>query len=120
MSSSSKMNKTTQITATYTNSNSTSDPSSSSPSSTTPFTLSTPLTLPDSDSSTHKTSYLNTLREAVSTLQERINSELTTRMEEEAREVAAASAAVKGASVSAVDEVAEEENYGEEVVEDEE
>ncbi|KAI2468833.1 hypothetical protein F4781DRAFT_247455 [Annulohypoxylon bovei var. microspora] len=112
----------TQVTATYTNSKSASDSSSSSssspsPSSTAPFTLATPLTLPDSDSSADKTSYLKTLRGAVSALQERVNSELTARMEEEAREIAAAS---KGASVGGIDEAAEEENYGEEVVEDEE
>lgn len=51
-------------------------------------------------------------------LQERVNSELTQRMEEEAREIAATSTTSKGAGV--LDEVAEEENYGEEVVEDEE
>ncbi|KAI0880155.1 uncharacterized protein GGS22DRAFT_193505 [Annulohypoxylon maeteangense] len=109
----------TQITATYTNTNSASD-SSCSLSSTTPFTLATPFTLPDSDSSGHKTSHLNILREAVSTLQERVNNELTTRMEEEAREIAAASTFFKSASVNTINEAAEEDNYGEEVVEDEE
>ncbi|KAI0891329.1 hypothetical protein F4806DRAFT_309991 [Annulohypoxylon nitens] len=113
-----KSNIAAQITATYTNSKPAGSSSSSLLASTAPFELATPLTLPDSDSSAHKASYLETLREAVLKLQERVNSELTQRMEEEAREIAATSTTSKGAGV--LDEVAEEENYGEEVVEDEE
>ncbi|KAI2625393.1 hypothetical protein GGS26DRAFT_593083 [Hypomontagnella submonticulosa] len=114
---------TASLKATYTNSHS--QPTDSSPSSTTPFTLSTPLSLPSSDSAAHKTTYLASLREAVTTLQERVNSELTVRMEAEARETAAASASTngkggKGTGAGGVDEAAEEENYGEEVVEGDE
>ncbi|KAI1134281.1 hypothetical protein F5Y05DRAFT_237124 [Hypoxylon sp. FL0543] len=115
----------TNVSATYTNSKFTS--SSSSQTSTAPFTISTPLALPGSDSTTHKTAYLSSLRNAVSALQERVNSELTARMEEEARELAATSTAPttsrkagQVAAAGSVDEAAEEENYGEEVIEDEE
>ncbi|OTB04816.1 hypothetical protein M426DRAFT_11181 [Hypoxylon sp. CI-4A] len=119
---------TTHLKATYSNSNSTENPSSSSLSSTTPFTISTQLSLPSTESAAHKTTYLNTLREAVLSLQERVNSELTRRMEEEVREVAALSTdpstsngkRVDGAGAAQIDEAAEEENYGEEVVQDEE
>ncbi|KAI1086544.1 hypothetical protein F5B19DRAFT_137645 [Rostrohypoxylon terebratum] len=113
-----------QITAIYTNSkpiHSSSSSSSSSPSnpaSTTPFTLATSLALPDPDSSARKIMYLETLRKAVLKLQEQVNSELTARMEEEARETAVIPTASKRLGI--VDEAAEEENYGEEVVEDEE
>lgn len=122
---------TMNVRAIYTNSKNTDDSdsssSSSSFSSTTPFNISTPLSLPNSDSATHKTAYLSNLREVVSALQERINGELTARMEEEAREVAVTSTISTtngkvGKSVVAggVDEAAEEENYGEEVVGDDE
>ncbi|KAI1371730.1 hypothetical protein F4677DRAFT_284719 [Hypoxylon crocopeplum] len=126
MSSSSPSTTIVHIRATYTNSSSNSNASAK------PFTISTPLSFPlspdstlDSDSTARKTAYLESLREASSLLQERVNSELTARMEEEAHEVAASSSAVavdgKGRkATSDVDEAAEEENYGEEVVEDEE
>ncbi|KAI1104834.1 hypothetical protein F4804DRAFT_173657 [Jackrogersella minutella] len=110
------------VTATYINSKSAND---SSLTSTTSFALSMPITLPHSDSVAHKTAYLNTLCETVSLLQERVNSELTARMDEEAREVAAMSTTSTGTKgnksvgISGIDETAEEENYGEEVVEDE-
>ncbi|KAI1406795.1 hypothetical protein F5Y13DRAFT_9453 [Hypoxylon sp. FL1857] len=116
---------TVHVRATYENSKFAGNSPSQSPAA--PFTILTPLALPDSESATYKTAYLSSLREAVSTLQERVNSELTARMEEEAREVAAMSTssttnreAGKGVVVGGVDEAAEEENYGEEVVEDEE
>jgi hypothetical protein len=62
------------------------------------------------DEAERKSKYLNSLREAVLDVQEEVNRELTARMEEDkAREAGAV-----------VDEDREEENYGEEVVEEEE
>jgi hypothetical protein len=76
--------------------------------------LPTPATPDTSD----RVAYLGALRKATAELQERINAELTQRMEEDkARD--ATSAAEKGMKNGAVDESKEEENYGEEVVEDE-
>ncbi|KAK3943558.1 hypothetical protein QBC46DRAFT_377392 [Diplogelasinospora grovesii] len=67
------------------------------------------------DEAERKSKYLNSLRKAVLDVQEEVNKELTARMEEDkARE-----ASVNGKPV-AVDEDKEEENYGEEVVEEEE
>ncbi|KAI0381659.1 hypothetical protein F5Y04DRAFT_65422 [Hypomontagnella monticulosa] len=123
MAPSSTLDATAALKATYTNSNSQSADSSTL-SSTTPFTVSTPLSLPSSDSPAHKTAYLTSLRDAVTALQERVNSELTARMEAEARETAATSPTTNGKSgkgaTAGVDEAAEEENYGEEVVEEDE
>ncbi|OTA90068.1 hypothetical protein M434DRAFT_33893 [Hypoxylon sp. CO27-5] len=118
---------TINVRAIYTNSNHADNPSPSPPSSTTSFNISTPLSLPNSDSTAYKTAYLSNLREVVSALQESVNSELTARMEEEAREVAATSTTSitngkveKSVVAAGVDEAAEEENYGEEVVGDDE
>ncbi|KAI5920911.1 hypothetical protein F4810DRAFT_396446 [Camillea tinctor] len=94
---------------------------------------------PSSVSVTDKTSYLNALRSASSSLQERLNAELTARMDEDnARNSASSngdnSAESRGSNsnkkrkranqnqkggVPNVDEDAEEENYGEEVQEEE-
>ncbi|KAI2777586.1 hypothetical protein F4815DRAFT_285856 [Daldinia loculata] len=112
-------NRTAYLKATYTNSNS-SDPSISSAEA---FALSTPLSLPESNVTTHKISYLRTLREAVSSLQDDVNSELTARMEKEAHEAAVVGDGKRGGksiTAAGVDEAVEEENYGEEVVEDDE
>jgi hypothetical protein len=62
--------------------------------------------------------YLGALRKATTELQERINTELTQRMEED-KVRDATGAAEKGMKNGVVDEGNEEENYGEEVVEDE-
>ncbi|KAI0020374.1 hypothetical protein F4780DRAFT_779498 [Xylariomycetidae sp. FL0641] len=73
-----------------------------------------------------KTAYLGALRRAVAALQERVNAELTARMEEDNRRAAAAAGAGakgddgKDKNQVGVDEAAEEENYGEEVQEEEE
>ncbi|KAI1858791.1 uncharacterized protein JN550_012445 [Neoarthrinium moseri] len=99
-----------------------------------PFVLAAPLpSVPSSSSSSSPpTAYLAALRSAVVATQLQINEALTARMEEDkAREAAAATeggAAAAGNSASnkkrqkgpapAVDEDAEEENYGEEVVEE--
>ncbi|KAI6783665.1 uncharacterized protein J7T54_005694 [Emericellopsis cladophorae] len=77
----------------------------------TPFTVSKPLPTPSSSSSatTDKTQYLQSLREALISTQAEINTELTQRMEEDNGRAGGKSAA----------EVKEEENYGEEIVEEE-
>ncbi|XXG98016.1 low-affinity phosphate transporter [Hypoxylon texense] len=113
---------TTHLKATYTNSHSANISSFATQS----FEIATPLSLPEDASSTEqKTAYLRRLRDAVSDLQSRVNSELTARMEDEARSSAATAAATAGNKagngvngVGGVDEEAEEENYGEEVVGD--
>lgn len=83
-----------------------------------PFAISLPLAAaPDSTSVEHKSKYLSELRQSVISAQGQINRELTARMEEDkAREAGAGTA--NGAKV--VDDEKEEENYGEEVVEEEE
>ncbi|KAI1174248.1 hypothetical protein F4777DRAFT_394441 [Nemania sp. FL0916] len=102
-----------------------------------PFPATTATTISSSSSETSeldvatKTTYLRSLRSATIALQERINGELTARMEEDVRAAAAEAQARKDGEVSGgekrknngkgsgdVDEVAEEENYGEEVAED--
>ncbi len=57
-----------------------------------------------------KTLHLSALRKAVSAVQDKVNKELTLRMEQDKAENTAAQA-----RQAAVDEAAEEENYGEEV-----
>lgn len=80
-----------------------------------PFSLTTELPSPATTSVADKTQYLAALRHSITAMQSTINKELTTRMEEDkARD---ASTTVKAGSVT-VDEVNEEENYGEEVQED--
>lgn len=69
-------------------------------------------TLPAETSVDDKTHYLNALREAVSSTQERINKELTQRMEDDKTRLANGSAGAK------VDDAKEEENYGEELPEE--
>lgn len=74
-----------------------------------PFTISQSLPAPLSTTVADKTAYLSSLRAALATTQEQVNKELTDRMEEDkARE---------GGS-GKVDDAKEEENYGEEVVEE--
>jgi len=127
--------KTVHLIATYTN---------TSPSVTEPRTLtlsSTPLSLPTGEALTveSKTTYLASLRAAAVAMQESINAELTRRMEEDIKNAAAAGVGAttqeamtldknkatkregknKHGAADALDEVAEEENYGEEVPEDE-
>ncbi|MCJ1317666.1 hypothetical protein MMC15_002991 [Xylographa vitiligo] len=58
-----------------------------------------------------KTAYLSTLRSAVTCLQEEVNTFLTSRMEEDK--------AIAVQRTGVIDDKKEEENYGEEVVEDE-
>ncbi|KAK4184879.1 EKC/KEOPS complex subunit GON7 [Podospora australis] len=78
-----------------------------------PFTIELPLTAPKDSSVASKTEYLNKLRESAISMQERVNKELTQRMEEDN-----ARAAAQGPKQT-VDDAKEEENYGEEVQEDE-
>ncbi|PGH00039.1 hypothetical protein GX51_06038 [Blastomyces parvus] len=80
-------------------------------------TLSTSLPQGSNSSDTPaKTVYLSELRGAVSTLQTEVNEFLTSRMEEDNNNNRQASGAEKGKSEL---ERREEENYGEEVLEDE-
>jgi hypothetical protein len=79
-----------------------------------PFSFSQTFPAPDAADVDQKTNYLANLRAAVVNAQENINRELTARMEEDkARDVT-------GPKIPDVDEAKEEENYGEEVVEEEE
>lgn len=89
-----------------------------------PFTLTQHLSLPETTPPTQqqKSAYLHSLRKSASAIQEQINKELTQRMEEDkARESngvdGSKSVGAKKKSV-VIDDEAEEENYGEEVVED--
>ena len=63
-----------------------------------------------------RVAYLAALRKETAALQERINTELTQRMEEDKAQAEAN--ATPGGNGRKVDDVAEEENYGEEVVEE--
>ncbi|KAI1734555.1 hypothetical protein F4680DRAFT_453829 [Xylaria scruposa] len=79
--------------------------------------ISLPTTSDDSPSSlAEKTTYLSSLRAATIAAQETVNAALTARMEEDKDKAAGE----KTKETAAVDEVAEEENYGEEVPEDDE
>ncbi|TRX91086.1 hypothetical protein FHL15_008068 [Xylaria flabelliformis] len=81
-----------------------------------------PLSLPTSQSSqslADKTTYLASLRAATIATQETVNAALTARMEEDIARNALDKAAA-GGEKKKVDEVAEEENYGEEDPEDDE
>lgn len=84
-----------------------------------PFFAVHKLSAPLSSKTEDRTSYLSTLRKATSELQETINKELTQRMEEDKAREAAPSTG-NGTKAKGVDEAAEEDNYGEEVVEEEE
>ncbi|KAI0515140.1 hypothetical protein F5B22DRAFT_647019 [Xylaria bambusicola] len=105
---------TVHLTATYTSPRS-SDPQTLS---STPLSLplppnpSTPLSVSD------KTAYLSSLRSATIALQDRINTDLTVRMEEDVA-AAAATAQDSGSATKTTaksNEIDEEENYGEEQV----
>ncbi|CAM1509358.1 Fc.00g030970.m01.CDS01 [Cosmosporella sp. VM-42] len=74
-----------------------------------PFNISHSLTAPPSSSIADKTKYLASLRAAITATQDEVNKELTARMEEDKLRDAK----------TGVDEAKEEENYGEEVVEEE-
>ncbi|CAD6448823.1 7b8ea994-7fbd-4e87-9ee2-35db97a2cd27-CDS [Sclerotinia trifoliorum] len=69
------------------------------------------------DKVSDRTSYLGALRKATVDMQERINKELTARMEEDkVRETGNANGSKVDGGV--IDEAKEEDNYGEEVVEE--
>lgn len=86
----------------------------------TSFTHTQPLQTPPTSSAQDRVAYFSALKMATVELQERINKELTERMEEDkAKDIAAGGG--KGSGVNGkvvVDEKKEEENYGEEVVEE--
>lgn len=76
------------------------------------------LPAPATTKTTDRTAYLAALRKATAEMQEIINKELTSRMEEDkARE--AASNGISKLNSAKVDEAKEEVNYGEEVAEEE-
>lgn len=72
-----------------------------------------PLQAPPTSSAKDRVAYLASLRKATVELQDRINKELTERMEEDKAKDGKSGAAGKN-----VDDKKEEENYGEEVVEE--
>jgi len=84
------------------------------------FVLDQPLPLISSASVADRTSYLSALGGAVIAMQERVNKELTARMEQDNAATAAAEAThgSQRKSTPAVNDAKEEENYGEEVQED--
>ncbi|KAK0634718.1 hypothetical protein B0T17DRAFT_14910 [Bombardia bombarda] len=75
-----------------------------------PFSVSEPLTPPATQTVESKSQYLHDLRTATAAIQERVNQELTARMEEDNR--------AAGVAAGAAD-AKEEETYGEEVQEEE-
>lgn len=78
------------------------------------FTHTLPIpSLSTTPTTSEKIAYLSSLRKAREILQEKINQELTARMEEDLSRVAGET------TVKGVDEGKEEENYGEEVVDEE-
>ena len=79
-----------------------------------PFSVSHSLPAPNAADVDQRTHYLSQLRAAVADTQKKVNEELTARMEEDKARDAT------GPKVADVDEAKEEENYGEEVVEEEE
>lgn len=81
------------------------------------FSHATKLPTPASTAPKDRTAYLSSLKTAVADLQDRINADLTSRMEEDkAREASANGNSTSKAK--GVDESKEEDNYGEEVVEE--
>ncbi|KAF8850999.1 hypothetical protein BDZ45DRAFT_165027 [Acephala macrosclerotiorum] len=80
-----------------------------------PFKHTTKLPSPATTSPKYRTTYLATLKTAVSDLQEKINTDLTSRMEEDKAREARTTA---NGNPKDIDEAKEEDNYGEEVVEE--
>ncbi|TPX07152.1 uncharacterized protein E0L32_010953 [Thyridium curvatum] len=78
-----------------------------------PFAVTESLPAPATTGVGDKTKYLADLKERISSVQERVNQELTARMEQDKARDAATS------GKAAVDDAKEEENYGEEVQEEE-
>ncbi|KAK3997149.1 EKC/KEOPS complex subunit GON7 [Cladorrhinum sp. PSN332] len=77
-----------------------------------PFSISETLTPPFDTSIASKQTYLDSLRRSIISAQERVNKELTDRMEEDNKR--------SNNNKSSIDDAKEEENYGEEVVEEDE
>lgn len=78
-----------------------------------PFTHEKKLPAPPTAKTIDRTAYLSALRKATAEMQEVINRELTSRMEEDKTREAATNGKAK-----VVDDIKEEDNYGEEVVEE--
>jgi len=80
------------------------------------FAYAQKISAPPTSQTTDRTAYLAALRKATVEMQEQINKELTTRMEDDkAREAGTNGSSKKD---GAVDEAKEEHNYGEEVPEE--
>ena len=82
----------------------------------TPFTVSQSIQAPSADGVEDRTNYLAGLRKAVLSAQQQINVELTARMDDDKSREADNAATASKKLKSAVDEAKEEDNYGEEVV----
>lgn len=82
------------------------------------FTHTIELPTPATTAPEDRTTYLCSLKSAVAELQDKINTELTTRMEEDKAREASANESLTS-KLKGVDESKEEDNYGEEVVEEE-
>ncbi|KAI0803682.1 hypothetical protein GGR55DRAFT_383290 [Xylaria sp. FL0064] len=117
------MSTTVHLKATYTS------PDVPNPQTISSAPLALPSSLSDSQSNSEstttqavedKTAFLRALRAATTDLQDRINADLTARMEQDAANAGSGSTkmAQGGAGAAAVNEAAEEENYGEEVAEE--
>lgn len=76
------------------------------------FSHATPIPFSASNIASPRTSYISALRNETTILQRRINAELTNRMENDKAQQA--SNLATSARKDVVDEIAEEENYGEE------
>jgi hypothetical protein len=81
-----------------------------------PFTHVHKIPAPPTLKTGDRTTYLTVLRKATAELQEAINLDLTARMEEDKAQEAGDTR--NGGKACVVDEVKEEDNYGEEVVEE--
>ncbi|KUJ13150.1 uncharacterized protein LY89DRAFT_153390 [Mollisia scopiformis] len=82
-----------------------------------PFTHTTKLPTPATTAPKDRTAYLSSLKAAVADLQDDINTDLTSRMEEDKAREASANGTSRS-KAKGVDESKEEDNYGEEVVEE--
>ena len=82
-----------------------------------PFTHSSPLPELVTNNVSQRITYLAALRKETAALQERINTELTQRMDDD-KAAAGSGADAIASKKQKTDDLAEEENYGEEVVEE--
>lgn len=85
-----------------------------------PFSVTETFTAPTPNNLDSKTKYLDSLREALSAVQDQVNKELTARVEEDkTRDAAQLEASKNGTVPDDDDEAKAEENYGEEIPDEE-